>query len=113
MDGKTATAYLRTSQSTELRFFPSGSVVINTCGGRLVSAPSSTKDSRVLFEIISSIGPRTCRYSSYARLLSNGLGVSRPGTQNSNRLGHVFRTDREFFPFRPILRDDPDVALLV
>ena len=78
MDGKTVTAHLRTSQSTELRFFPSGSVVINTCGGRLVSAPSSTKDSRVLFEIISSIGPQEpFGIARYAGLRVERLGEDR------------------------------------
>ena len=36
-----------------------------------------------------------------------------PGTQSLNFLGHIFGTDREFFPFRSILGDNPDVAILI
>ena len=38
MDGKTVTAYLRTSQSTDLRFFPSGSVPHSDPGKQLKGA---------------------------------------------------------------------------
>ena len=60
IDGKTVTAYLRTSQSREARSLSPGSLVISTCGGKLVSAPSKTNDSRLFCEIIFSIGPSTC-----------------------------------------------------
>ena len=96
MDGKTVTAYLRTSQSTELRFFLSGSVVINTCGGRLVSAPSSTKDNRVLCAII----PSNRSKHLLVKLIGE-FAVERPrsiwiepDTQDPNFLGHVVRTYR-------------------
>ena len=70
--------------------------MISTCGGRLVSAPSSTNDNRALLrnnffyrsehlpvELICEI--------AVERLWSIWI---EPGTQSPNFLGDIFRTDR-------------------
>ena len=43
IENKTVTAYLRTSQSSETRSLSPGSLVISTCGGRLVKCPIEDK----------------------------------------------------------------------
>src|SRR6516162_333271 len=52
-DGRTVTACERMSQSISLRLLPVGSLVMRSCGGRLVNAPFVTMESRFLAAIFS------------------------------------------------------------
>ena len=97
-EGRMVIAYLRTSQSTEPKSLSSGSLVISTCGGRLVRAPLRTNDNRVFSEIIDLSVPtpackadmRDCGQKALEILLERH-------TQCCNRLGYVVRTDRHCF----------------
>ncbi len=56
-EGRTVTAWLRTSQSTSLSCLPLGSLITSSGGGRLVKAPLLMTESRVLAAIWSANAP--------------------------------------------------------
>src|ERR1700736_2379267 len=56
-EGRMVMAWERMSQSISLRLFPLGSAVMSSCGGRLVSAPLVTMDSRFLDAIFLAKAP--------------------------------------------------------
>jgi hypothetical protein len=60
-EGKTVIACERTSQSNSLSFFPPGSFVTKSWGGRLVSAPFVMIESRFLLASLSANTPNVAR----------------------------------------------------
>src|SRR6516165_9745346 len=56
-EGRMVTAWERMSQSISLKLLPLGSLVMSSCGGRLVNAPFVTMESRRLDAIFSAKAP--------------------------------------------------------
>ena len=109
------TAWVRISQSTSLSALPVGSRVTRSCGGRLVSAPLSTRLKRGFPR--SSVFDRRQDFSikREARLRIEWLEAVEieQVAQRRDLLGDVVRRDRKLLPIRRAAGDRPDVAFLV